>query len=159
MAARSEGLTWSGFKATSTDRRCLLPRSPQSLECALAPVLQRSSLGGRDGACVQRRGQAPGRCGHRGNWWHSRSGDAGPGRFAPRGAHVGLRGVGLGRGPGTSCWDAPVSPPAGPGAPTPCWPRRWRFYDFTRLWFLSTESKIQTPVVLYAAGFLVRNSE
>lgn len=108
-AARSEGLTWSGFKAPSTDRRCLLSPSPQSLECTLAPVLQRPSLRGRDGTCVQRRGQAPGRCGHRGNWWHSRSGDAGPGRFAPRGAHVGSRGLGLGRGPGTRCWDAPVS--------------------------------------------------
>lgn len=74
-----------------------------------------------------------------------------------------VRGVspraGLGRGPGNRCWDAPVSPPAGTGAPSPCWPPRWRFYDFTQLWCLSTESKIQTPVVLYAAGFLVRNSE
>lgn len=158
-AARSEGLTWSGLRATCTDRRGLSPQSPQSLARPGSWSGRIVFRGTGWGLCPAER-----RTGPRALWtpWESVAQSV-RGResraFRPARAHVGSRGVGLGRGPGTRCWDAPGSPAAGTGAPSPCWPPRWRFYDFTQLWCLSTECKMQTPGVVYAAGFPVRNSE
>lgn len=159
-AARSEGLTWSGFKAPVY--RPALPVVAESAEPGMHPVSCSAKTifrGTGWDLCPAER-----RTGPRALWtpWELVAQSVrgrGSGAFRPARGSRGFAGLGAGQRPGNPLLGRAGQPPAGTGAPTPCWPPRWRFYDFTQLWCLSTESKIQTPVVLYAAGFLVRNSE
>lgn len=117
---------------------CLPPPSRQAPGSCRLP----GSPGAGPGPASGDRRAGPRARGPRGDLRPSRSGGAGPRRFAPCGAHVGLPGVGLRRGPDT----ARSGPPPAAGTA-----RRLRSglgaggLTSPQLWFPSQESKTQSP--------------